>query len=56
MPIVQKIREGGDEGRPVTMDDHELVSAAFKEIAEKLAQKIAIRNATMPATEPVVVA
>ena len=56
LPIVQKIREGGDEGRPVTMDDHELVTAAFMEVAEKLAQKIAIRNATMPATEPVVVA
>ncbi len=55
LPIVQKIREGGDEGRPVTMDDHELVTVAFKEVAEKLAQRIAIRNATMPATEPVVV-
>lgn len=53
LPIVQKIREGGDEGRPVTMDDHELVTIAFMDIAEKLAQKIAIRNATMPATEPV---
>lgn len=55
LPMVQKIREGGDEGRPVVMDDHELVTAAFKEVAEKLAQKIAIRNATMPATEPVMV-
>lgn len=55
LPIVQKIREGGDEGRPVTMDDHELVTTAFMDVAEKLAQKIAIRNATMPATEPVMV-
>lgn len=55
IPIVQKIREGGDEGRPVTMDDHELVTGSFMEVAEKLAQKIAIRNATMPATEPVMV-
>lgn len=53
IPIVQAIREGGDEGRPVTMDEHEVVTSAFMNVAEKLAQKIAIRNATLPATQPV---
>lgn len=55
IPIVQKIREGGDEGRPVTMDEHEMVTGAFMQVAERLAQKIAIRNAVLPATEPVVI-
>lgn len=53
VPIVQKIREGGDAGRPIMMDKHELVTDSFNEIAEKLAQKIAIRNAELPATEVV---
>jgi ATP-binding protein involved in chromosome partitioning len=53
IPIVQAIREGGDEGRPVTMDEHEVVTSAFMNVAEKLAQKIAIRNAILPATQPV---
>jgi ATP-binding protein involved in chromosome partitioning len=55
IPIVQKIREGGDEGRPVTMDEHEMVTGAFMQVAERLAQKIAIRNAVLPATEPVAI-
>jgi ATP-binding protein involved in chromosome partitioning len=46
IPIVQSIREGGDEGRPVMMDDEPITSAAFKEAAEALAQQVAIRNAS----------
>jgi ATP-binding protein involved in chromosome partitioning len=46
IPIVQSIREGGDEGRPVMMDDEPITSVAFKEAAEALAQQVAIRNAS----------
>lgn len=53
IPLVQKIREGGDSGRPIMMDESEVVSAAFFSAAENLAQQIAIRNANLPKTEPV---
>ena len=53
IPLVQKIREGGDSGRPIMMDESEVVSTAFFSAAENLAQQIAIRNANLPKTEPV---
>ncbi len=45
VPLVQAIREAGDEGKPIAASDN--VSAqAFTKIAERLAQQIAISNAT----------
>lgn len=42
-PIVQKIREGGDEGRPITMREPSSDSAlAFRELAKRAARKVAI--------------
>ncbi|MGR3812446.1 Mrp/NBP35 family ATP-binding protein [Jiulongibacter sp. NS-SX5] len=53
IPLVQGIREGGDEGRPLMMEDENPTSVAFRETAERLAQQLAIRNATAPVTERV---
>jgi ATP-binding protein involved in chromosome partitioning len=53
IPLVQGIREGGDEGRPLMMDEQNPTSIAFKETAERLAQQLAIRNANAPQTERV---
>jgi ATP-binding protein involved in chromosome partitioning len=53
IPIVQGIREGGDEGRPLMMDTHHLVAGAFRSTAENLARELAIRNAQVPKTERV---
>jgi ATP-binding protein involved in chromosome partitioning len=53
IPLVQSIRESGDEGRPIMMDMHQHVNEAFKSTAEALAQQVAIRNANMPASEKV---
>lgn len=54
IPIVQEIREAGDEGRPIMMDDnHLLVNNAFMDTAQKLIEKVAIRNASLPKTETV---
>lgn len=55
IPLVQKIREGGDEGRPVVMDQDTTTALAFSNAAQKLAQQVAIRNANIPKTEKVVV-
>jgi len=53
IPLVQSIRESGDSGSPATMDEKSPVSKAFIELAQKLAQQIAIRNATMEPTKKV---
>lgn len=56
VPIVQGIREGGDEGRPVAMDIEGITAQAFQNVAENLARQVAIRNAESPKTERVKIA
>jgi ATP-binding protein involved in chromosome partitioning len=53
IPLVQGIRESGDNGIPVTLNDDSPVSKAFMELAQKVAQQIAIRNATLKPTRKV---
>lgn len=53
IPLVQKVREGGDQGRPIAIETDDITALAFKTLAETLAQKIAIRNAVAPKTEAV---
>lgn len=53
IPLVQGIREGGDEGRPFMMNQHHITAEAFRSAAENLAQQLAIRNAEAPQTERV---
>jgi len=52
IPIVQSIRECGDEGKPVALKD-EITAEAFITLAQNLAQQIAIRNATKDKTKVV---
>lgn len=52
IPLVQSIREAGDEGKPAVMSDS-IIATAFKNTAELLAQQVAIRNATKEKTTPV---
>jgi ATP-binding protein involved in chromosome partitioning len=54
IPLVQSIREAGDQGSPAVLS-HSVSSEAFKNLAEKLAQQIAIRNANFAKTEPVAI-
>ncbi len=53
IPLVQSIREAGDEGKPAATQIDSLTAVAFQKTAEKLAQQVAIRNATMEKTKPV---
>ena len=53
IPIVQSIREGGDKGVPAIMGDEPVSKAAFTELAKRIAQNIAIRNANMEPTKVV---
>ena len=52
IPIVQSIRESGDNGFPAVMKDGK-ISDAFIKLAEKVAQQVAIRNASMEETKKV---
>jgi ATP-binding protein involved in chromosome partitioning len=52
IPLVQSIRESGDEGRPVVLKD-DLSSEAFQNLAETVAQQVAIRNAGTEKTKVV---
>jgi ATP-binding protein involved in chromosome partitioning len=52
VPIVQSIRESGDNGEPVVLKD-EISAEAFTNIAQHLAQQVAIRNASHEKTKVV---
>jgi ATP-binding protein involved in chromosome partitioning len=53
VPLVQSVRESGDNGSPAVLNDGSPAALAFTEMAEAAAQQIAIRNATLPPTKPV---
>lgn len=46
IPLVQSIREGGDEGVPAVAKSDPIIQKAFKELAQSLAQQVAIQNAS----------
>jgi len=52
IPLVQSVRESGDSGHPEALKEGP-VSEAFRQLAENLAQQIAIRNATFEQTKRV---
>jgi ATP-binding protein involved in chromosome partitioning len=47
IPLVQSIREGGDEGVPVMMGDDEITKKAFRDFAAHVVRSIAMRNANI---------
>lgn len=53
IPIVQSIRECGDEGTPAVAKADPTTVAAFEGLAQSLAQQVAIRNASQAKTQRV---
>lgn len=51
VPIVQSIREGGDNGIPAMVDDEPVSKTAFLTIAGEVARNISIRNANLEPTK-----
>ncbi len=45
IPLVKSISDAGDLGKPVILEDDHAMGAAFLEIAERVAQQVAILNA-----------
>lgn len=52
IPLVQTIREGGDEGQPIAQKDS-ITSSAFHILAEKLIDRVKYRNENMEITKKV---
>ncbi len=47
IPLVQSIREGGDEGIPVMMSDDEISRSAFENFAAGAVRSISMLNANL---------
>ncbi len=53
IPLVQSIREMGDAGRPVAVDENTVSGLAFRELAKKVVDRVNFRNENMEATKKV---
>ena len=53
IPLVQSIRESGDEGKPVSLDENSTEGKAFMDLAVSIAEKIEERNASLDPTKKV---
>ena len=53
IPLVQSIREAGDEGKPVSLDENTVMGKAFTELAQRVADGIEERNAKLDPTKKV---
>jgi len=53
IPLVQSIREAGDEGKPVSHDSTSPMGKAFTDLAKQVAEKIEERNSTLDPTKVV---
>lgn len=50
IPLVQTIREGGDEGVPAMVGNDDLTKEAFRNFTAQTVRNIAMRNANLPQT------
>lgn len=53
IPIVQSIREGGDNGTPAAANADSIVGTAFAELADKVIDSVKYRNENIGPTNPV---
>jgi ATP-binding protein involved in chromosome partitioning len=53
IPLVQSIRESGDIGRPVALQEGTVLEASFNEITKKMLSELLKRNENLPPTEVV---
>lgn len=51
VPLVQSIREGGDNGVPAMVGDDEITKTSFRDFVSQAVRNIAKRNANMPQTQ-----
>ncbi len=51
IPLVQSIREGGDDGVPAMVGNDEVTKKSFRDITASTVRNIAMRNANLPQTK-----
>jgi ATP-binding protein involved in chromosome partitioning len=56
VPLIQSIREGGDEGVPAMVGNDAITKEAFTKVVSLAVRQIAVRNAEMPKSQTIVVA
>lgn len=44
IPLVQSVREGGDDGKPVALDENSITGQAFMTLAENVVRQVNYRN------------
>ena len=50
IPVVQSIREGGDDGKPVALNSDSVTGMAFSALADKVIASVDKRNSELPET------
>jgi ATP-binding protein involved in chromosome partitioning len=50
IPVVQSIREGGDDGKPVALNSDSVTGMAFSALADKVVAAVDKRNSELPET------
>ena len=55
IPIVQKIRESGDAGHPVALDEDTMLGKIFRDLAETVVEQVDKRNKELPPTQRVII-
>lgn len=53
IPIVQSIREGGDNGIPAVVEQDSITGKAFKDVAQKVMELAKVRNETKAPTQKI---
>lgn len=53
IPLVQSIREGGDEGIPIAANEDSITALAFHKLAEEVVERVKFRNENMSETKKV---
>lgn len=53
IPLVQSLRESGDNGRPATLQEATPLSASFAELTRNTVQQVVNRNENLPPTEAI---
>ena len=55
IPIIQKIRESGDTGVPVALDENTMLGQVFQDLATRFVEQVEKRNNELPPTKRVII-
>jgi ATP-binding protein involved in chromosome partitioning len=53
IPLIQSVREAGDFGRPVAMQEETIISEELKKITQNIVSEVIKRNKDLPVSEAI---